>query len=223
MLNLNLTNNNLSGSISTQVIGLSPIFLFLSASQFIGVLPVEVGNFENLEILDISKSMLFGENLATLGSYIKLQYLYMGRNHFPGIIPPSFESLRGLQYLDLSNNNLSGQIPKFLEVFVYFLNLSYNHFEGDVPTNGVFKNTSATFLEGNVQLCGGISEFQLPKCKYEKLNKRKLTFTLKLIIYILFGFFGVILMLSLLVICSLSKKQKESTSSDLGKFLLNVS
>ena len=167
--------------------------------------------------------MLFGENLASLGSYIKLQYLYMGRNHFPGIIPPSFESLRGLQYLDLSNNNLSGQIPKFLEVFVYFLNLSYNHFEGDVPTNGVFKNTSATFLEGNVQLCGGISEFQLPKCKNEKLNKRKLTFTLKLITCILFGFFGVILMLSLLVICSLSKKQKESTSSNLGKFLLNVS
>ena len=92
-----------------------------------------------------------------------------------------------------------------------------------MPTNGVFKNTSATFLEGNVQLCGGISKFQLPKCKYEKLNKRKLIFTLKLIICILFGFFGVILMMSLLVICSLSKKQKESTSSDLGKFLLNVS
>ena len=92
-----------------------------------------------------------------------------------------------------------------------------------MPTNGVFKNSSATFLKGNVQFCGGISEFQFPKCKYEKLNKRKLTFTLKLVICILSGFFGVILMLSLLVICSLSKKQKESTSSNSGKFLLNVS
>ncbi|XP_050281606.1 putative receptor-like protein kinase At3g47110 [Quercus robur] len=149
----------------------------------------------------------------------------MGRNHFQGIIPPSFESLRGLQYLDLSNNNLTGEVPKFLEVFVYlqFLNLSYNHFEGDVPTNKDFNNTSATFLEGNVQLCGGISEFQLPKCKYKKLNQWKLTFTLKLIVCILSGVFGVILMLSLLVICSLSKKQKESTLSNSGKFLLNVS
>jgi hypothetical protein len=149
----------------------------------------------------------------------------MGSNHFQGIIPPSLESLRGLQYLDLSDNNLFGQIPKFLEQFVFLqlLNLSHNHFEGQVPTNGVFKNTSATFVKGNGELCGGIPKFQLPKCKYEKSKKRKLTLTLKLIISIFFGLLGVTLVYSILLPFSLRKKRKENTSSDSGNLLLNLS
>ena len=227
LFSLNLANNNLSGSISPQVIGLSfsPIFLNLSSNQFTGVFPMEVGNFKNLEELDISKNMLFGKIPTSLGSCITLEYLYMGSNFFQGIIPLSFKSLRGLQRLDLSNNNLNGQIPKFLEIFVYleYLNLSYNHFEGEVPTNGVFKNTSATFLEGNGQLCGGISEFQLPKCKYEESNKRRLSLTLKLIISISFAFFGVILVLSLLLIYSLRKTRKVNTIRGSQNLLLSLS
>jgi serine/threonine protein kinase len=149
----------------------------------------------------------------------------MGRNLLEGIIPPSLESLRGLQYLDLSDNNLSGQIPKFLEQFVFlqFLNLSYNHFEGEVPTERVFKNTSGALIMGNGELCGGIPKFQLPKCKYEKSKKRKLTLTLKLIISIFFGLLGVTLVFSILLLFSLRKKRKENTSSDSGNLLLNLS
>jgi Leucine-rich repeat (LRR) protein len=227
LINLQLNNNNLSGSISPQVIGLSfsPISLDLSANQFTGVLPMEVGNFINLEYLDISENMLFGKIPASLGSCLKLEFLAMRRNLFQGIIPPSFESLKGLEKLDLSNNNFSGQIPKFLEVFVFlqFLNLSYNHFEGEVPTNGVFKNTTATFVNGNDKLCGGIPKFQLPKCKYEISKKRKLTHTLKLIISVSFGILGVTLVLSFLLLCSLRRKRKENSSSDSKNFLLNLS
>jgi Leucine-rich repeat (LRR) protein len=65
---LNLSNNNLSGSISPQVIGLSfkPIGLGLAANQFTGVLPMEVGNFIYLQYLDISENMLFGNFQASL-------------------------------------------------------------------------------------------------------------------------------------------------------------
>jgi hypothetical protein len=67
---------------------------------------------------------------------------------------------------------------------------------------------------GNGELCGGIPKFQLPKCKYEKSKKRKLTLTLKLIISILFwaswSNFGFITSTSF----SLRKKRKENTSSD---------
>ena len=154
-----------------------------------------------------------------------LEYLYMGKNLFQGIIPPSLESLRGLQNLDFSENNLSGQIPKFLEVFVYlkFLNLSYNHFDGEVPKKGVFKNISATFIEGNSKLCGGIPKFKLPKCKYENSKKRKLTLTLKIIISIFSVLFGITLVMSLLFIGSIRTKRKENISSDSRHLLLNVS
>ncbi|KAK4592282.1 hypothetical protein RGQ29_016706 [Quercus rubra] len=224
LFTLNLANNNLNGLISSQVIRLSfsLVFLNLAANQFTGVLPMEIGNFLNLEQLDISKNMFFGKIPASLGSCIKLEYLYMGKNLFQGIIPPSLESLKGLQILDLSENNLSGEIPKFLEVFVYlqFLNLSYNHFEGEVPTSGVFKNVSETSIEGNGKLCGGIPKFQLPKCKYLNSKKRKMALTLKIIISTASGLFGVTLILLLLFLYSLLKKRNGSTSNDSN---LNVS
>jgi Leucine-rich repeat (LRR) protein len=74
---LNLENNNLSGLISPQIIGLScsPIFLYLSANQFTGVLPMEIGNFINLQELDVSENMLFGKIPASLGSCVKLEDL----------------------------------------------------------------------------------------------------------------------------------------------------
>ena len=160
--------------------------------------------------------MLIGKIPASLGSCLKLEFLDMRRNLFQGIIPPSLGSLRGLQELDLSNNNLSGQIPKFLEHFVFlqFLNLSYNHFEGEVPKDGIFKNKSATFITGNDKLHRGIPKFQLPKCKQEKSRKRKLTLPLKLIISIFFGLLGATLVVSILLLCSLTKKRKENTLSD---------
>jgi Leucine-rich repeat (LRR) protein len=224
LIRLYLGNNNLSGIISSQVINLSfsLIALDLSANQITGVLPIELGKFQNLELLDVSKNMLLGKIPTSLGSCVKLEFLSMQRNFFQGVIPSSLESLRGLSYLDLSNNNLSGEIPKFLELFdLQLLNLSYNHFEGEVPTNGVFKNTSATSVNGNGELCGGIPKLQLPKCKHKESKKRKLTLTMKLIISILSGLLGVTLILSLLLL--LRKKRKKNASGDSVKFLLNVS
>ncbi|GMY22795.1 probable LRR receptor-like serine/threonine-protein kinase At3g47570 [Fagus crenata] len=226
LIRLYLGNNNLSGIISSQVINLSfsLIALDLSANQITGVLPIELGKFKNLELLDVSKNMLLGKIPTSLGSCVKLEFLAMQRNFFQGVIPSSWESLKGLRHLDLSNNNFSGEIPKFLELFdLQSLNLSYNHFEGEVPTNGVFKNTSATSVNGNGELCGGIPNFQLPKCKYKKSKKRKLTLTLKLIISLLSGLLGVTLLLSLLFLFSLRKKRKKNASGDSRNFLLNVS
>ena len=102
------------------------------------------------------------------------------------------------------------------------MNLSYNHFEGEIPI-GVFQNTSATFVKGNVKLCGGIPKFQLPKCKYEKSKKSNLTISLKLIISIASGLLRVTLILSLIFLCFSRKKRKENTSGDTRNFLLNLS
>ncbi|XP_023921421.1 probable LRR receptor-like serine/threonine-protein kinase At3g47570 isoform X1 [Quercus suber] len=146
--------------------------------------------------------MLFGKIPASLASCVKLDFLAMRRNFFQGDVPSSLESLRGLEHFDISNNNFSGNIPKFLKSFDFLqlLNLSYNHFEGEVPTTGVFKNANATSIQGNGELCGSIPKFQLPKCNYNK-SKKKLTLTVKLIISILSGLFGVTLILLLLLLC----------------------
>ena len=120
MIDLTLANNNLSGTISYEVFSLlfSLIFLDLSANKFTGVLPIEVGNFIDLQEFNIMENM-FGEIPASIGSCVKLEILAMRSNFFQGVIPSSLESLRGLEVLDHSKNNFSGNIPKFWESFIF--------------------------------------------------------------------------------------------------------
>ncbi|KAL6125747.1 hypothetical protein ACLB2K_073801 [Fragaria x ananassa] len=208
--------NNLSGIISPEVFGLSSSYIFLDLSQnhLTGSLPKEVGNLINLEYLDVSENMLFGEIPGTLGSCVKLEYLNMHGKFLRGPIPSSLASLRGIQELYLSRNNLSGTIPEFLEhfAFLHALNLSYNNLEGMAPTEGVFKNATGTSLKGNIKLCGGIPEFQLPPCKVKHPKRRGLSKTFKLILSLVCGILGISFVLVFLYLCCVRKERKKQTT-----------
>ncbi|XP_039067520.1 probable LRR receptor-like serine/threonine-protein kinase At3g47570 [Hibiscus syriacus] len=176
LLEMDLSNNHLSGPIPHQVLGLSSlsIVLNLSSNFLTGELPVEVEKLIFLSQLDVSQNRLSCLLPNELGSCIGLDKLFLDGNLFEGPIPSSLRSLRGLEALDISDNNLSGGVPEFLQNFgkLKYLNLSFNDFEGVLPSEGVFKNVSATFVEGNNKLCGGISELQLPRCN-SKTSKSK--------------------------------------------------
>ena len=59
----------------------------------------------------------------------------MEGNFFQGVIRTSLSTLSGIQVMDLSQNKLSSQIPNFLDkLSLKNLNLSFNDFEGEVPT-----------------------------------------------------------------------------------------
>ncbi|XP_039165507.1 probable LRR receptor-like serine/threonine-protein kinase At3g47570 [Eucalyptus grandis] len=221
---LDLSNNNLSGSIFLAVKTL--MYLNLSHNHFNGALPAYVGQIDHLETLDISSNMFGGEIPSTLGYCVGLVSLEMKDNHFKGSIPQSFSSLRSIEILDLSNNNLSGEIPKFFEAFHFLeiLDLSYNNFEGMLPTKGVFKNASITFVIGNNKICGGVPEFQLPKCIFRHSKRERLVRELKLVLSITFGLLGVVLVLVCVYICWLKrKKTREPTSSSIADTWKNLS
>ncbi|XVF83927.1 hypothetical protein PTKIN_Ptkin16aG0533400 [Pterospermum kingtungense] len=222
---LNLSNNNLNGPIPSEIVGLGSlsIALGLAANHLTGELPIEVGNLRNLGILDVSQNMLSGVIPNDLVNCIMLNMLLMSENFFYGSIPSALSSLRGLTNFDISRNNLTGKIPKFLVTFgsLLYLNLSYNNFEGLVPVDGVFKNRSAVFLEGNNRLCGGTPEFHLQACDDLKQHRGRSKF--KLIIAIVSALSGAILVSSIIFLCWFRKKRKQSASTNEENPLLRFS
>ncbi|XVF83115.1 hypothetical protein PTKIN_Ptkin16aG0107100 [Pterospermum kingtungense] len=216
---LDLSSNNLSGSIPSEIAVLSSlaIGLNLSSNRLTGMLPLEIGNLRNLGILDVSQNMLSGVIPNNLGDCIRLEVLAMGGNFFHGSIPSSLSLLRGLTDLDLSRNNLTGEIPEFLATFsLQYLNLSYNKFEGLVPVDGVFKNASAAFLEGNIKLCGGIPELHLLPC--DNLKQHRSRSTLKLVIAIVFALLGVFVFFLIFLYWFRKKREHLATTNEENPF-----
>ncbi|PRQ57067.1 putative non-specific serine/threonine protein kinase [Rosa chinensis] len=87
--------------------------------------------------------------------------------------------------------------------------MSYNNLEGMVPTKGIFKNATATSVEGNSKLCDGIPEFQLLRCKFPHPRRGALTKTLKWMISLICGILGVTLAVSILYNFVLQRENKE--------------
>ncbi|KAG5524260.1 hypothetical protein RHGRI_031062 [Rhododendron griersonianum] len=180
---LSLRNNSFEGAIPPSFGNLSSLLKsrFHSHLNLTGHLPRQIDNLRNLEVLQVSDNKLSGRIPSALGSCVMLGIIYLQGNHFVGDIPVSVVQLRGIEVLDLSRNNLSGQIVLLKNgIFMAYLNLSYNNFEGEVPNAGIFRNISAFSLVKNTKLCGGMKELQLPACvllekKKPDMNYREIT------------------------------------------------
>ncbi|CAI9764093.1 unnamed protein product [Fraxinus pennsylvanica] len=188
LLSLDLSHNNLSGSIPQEIMSLASISIAfnLSYNAFTGPIPHDVGYLINLINLDLSYNGLSGSIPNSLMSCISLQRLQLEANSLDGEIPKGLGSLKGLQHLDISHNNLSGPIPIFLgELPLLRLNLSFNRLQGKVPVLGVFQNATAISVNGNNELCGGISDLKLPPCLSTNPRKKKFSTLLKILTPIL--------------------------------------
>ena len=110
---LNLEDNNLTGSLSS-----------------------EIGNLKYLQWLQLSDNKLDNEGLSFLDSLTNLDYLSLRNNLFSGTI--SSENLKSIRDLDLSENQFTGSIP-VLECdqegarCPYYYNISNNNFTGAIP------------------------------------------------------------------------------------------
>ncbi|ONI03685.1 hypothetical protein PRUPE_6G275200, partial [Prunus persica] len=247
---LTMEKNNFSGSIPAIIGNLWMLRrLDLSENEFSGQIPSSLANITQLYALYLQKNRLTGTIPLSFGILSYLQELDLSQNHLNGTIPKQLMSQSSLTIsLNLAHNQLTGSLPsEFLErtsrlgsftllliwpnssFFQHFslvnLNLSFNHFEGGVPTGGVFKNTSAISVAGNQKLCGGIPELEFPACIASKPKKRKISQGLKLMILLLSGLLGLVLVMPLLVIWRLRKmKAKPSTdASPTKEFHLKVS
>uniref|UniRef100_A0ACD5X4T4 Uncharacterized protein n=1 Tax=Avena sativa TaxID=4498 RepID=A0ACD5X4T4_AVESA len=181
---LSLSNNNLHGRVPEGIFRIPTIAqIGLSSNNLHGHLPAEVGKAKQLWILLLSSNKLSGDIPGTLGDCESLEDIELDNNIFNGSIPSSFGNLFGLKVLNLSYNNLTGLIPDYLGNLQLLeqLDVSFNHLEGKVPVHGIFKNATATHIDGNQGLCGGAADLHLPACSVVSSNspKHKLHVVLK--------------------------------------------
>ncbi|KAL0354868.1 UNVERIFIED_CONTAM: putative LRR receptor-like serine/threonine-protein kinase [Sesamum radiatum] len=147
---------------------------YLSANKFTGKLPSSLGNLTLLNTLymginNISGSIppSLGSIPFELGSLRNVGGLYFSDNRLSGVVPSTIgvEPFERFTRVGPFKKQLFRVIPSFLgELSLAKLNLSFNKLRGPVPVDGVFRNVSAMLLEGNTELCGGISELKLPPC-----------------------------------------------------------
>ncbi|XP_043816490.1 probable LRR receptor-like serine/threonine-protein kinase At3g47570 [Manihot esculenta] len=152
--------NKLSGNIPSGIGQLQNLkLLYLGNNKLSGYIPSSLGNLTNLLEVVLSNNYLQGTIPSSLGKCMKLLRLDFSVNNLSGPIPSQVIGLSSLsKVLDLSLNNLSGSLPKAIENLknLEILALHGNMLSGELPMVGVFKNSSATFVGGNKNLCGGI-------------------------------------------------------------------
>ncbi|XWS11692.1 hypothetical protein CRYUN_Cryun37aG0020700 [Craigia yunnanensis] len=167
---LDLSHNKLTGRIPPEIAELREIrrFIKLSHNLLEGPLPIELSKLENVEEMDLSSNKLSGNIFPQISSCIAVKMINFSHNSLEGQLSDSLGELRNLQSLDVSNNNIAGKIPMSLsKINLTFLNLSFNNFEGMIPSGGIFNSTTNMSFLGNPRLCGAASSRPIcPKKKH---------------------------------------------------------
>ncbi|XP_051228235.1 receptor-like protein EIX1 [Lolium perenne] len=140
---LDISNNQISGSLPEHLDGMALEELHLGSNQLTGLIP---SLLTNITMLDLSNNNFSGAIPSNFQAS-RLQILVIYSNRLGGYIPESICKLQQLLYLDLSNNFLEGEIPECFDIqMVQFLLLGNNSLSGKFP---VFlrNNTDLEFLD----------------------------------------------------------------------------
>ena len=102
---LDLRNNQLTGSIPTELDNLSSLRdLNLVGNRLMGSIPAQLGNLSSLQTLNLSDNQLAGTIPAELGNLANLEHLYLAGNELTGNIPPTFTRLGALTLFYFDRN-----------------------------------------------------------------------------------------------------------------------
>ncbi|XP_054814922.1 receptor-like protein EIX1 [Prosopis cineraria] len=137
-------------------------------NKVLGKLPSSLGNMTSLSRLYLDSNAIEGGIPSSIGKLCNLNRFSLSRNNVTGNLPEILEGietcpftnpLHNLQYLVLSHNQLGGKIPHWLGQLEHMvgLDLSYNLFEGAIPTLGSLQNLNILQLRKN-KLSGTLPE-----------------------------------------------------------------
>lgn len=159
VMELNLSNNQLSGTIPPELGNLTGLItlelgssgeLLLADNQLRGTIPPELGNLINLTTLALGGNQLSGTIPPELGNLVNLITLSLAANQLTGSIPTESGNLMNLTTLYLSANQLSGYVPIELGNLINLssLSLASNQLRGYIPPE-LGNLTNLTYLRFN--------------------------------------------------------------------------
>ncbi|OEL29120.1 putative LRR receptor-like serine/threonine-protein kinase, partial [Dichanthelium oligosanthes] len=135
--NLDLTTNNLTGTIPDSVANITTLQLFSCAMNKIeGNIPNEFANLLGLQILRVSINEMSGQFPQPIMNLSNLIKLSIALNKFSGVVPSSIgNSLPDLQVIVLDGNLFHGHIPSSLTNAskLKYIDIAENKFTGTVP------------------------------------------------------------------------------------------
>ncbi|XP_011029916.1 PREDICTED: probable LRR receptor-like serine/threonine-protein kinase At4g08850 [Populus euphratica] len=154
LIELNLRNNSLYGTIPSHISNLSKlIVLDLSQNQISGSIPSEIGSLTSLELFSLMKNLINGSIPSnSIGNLSNLVHLHLNDNELSGAIPQELGRMKSLVLLNLSSNNLTGAIPSSIGNLsnLVYLDLLKNKLSGSVPEEvGMLENLRTLQLGGN--------------------------------------------------------------------------
>ena len=132
---LNLTANNLMGSVPREIQGLGDLrTLDLGDNLLEGSLPFEIGHLSQLEILAFDGNGIDDTLPKTLGRLTKAREIHLSKNYIAGTIPASLSDLTNLRSLSLYRNALFCTIPNFTGLTnLRAVYLDSNYLSGVIP------------------------------------------------------------------------------------------
>ena len=136
--NINLYNNNLSGTIPPEVGNILYLKnLHLGYNQQLGgKIPSELGSLANLQNLYLFSTQLTGSIPSELGNLNSLESIYIHNNKLEGSVPETFDNLSNCRSLNISDNKLDS-LPNLTNTNLYYFRTENNQFTfGDLENTG---------------------------------------------------------------------------------------
>ncbi|KAK4835018.1 hypothetical protein QYF36_003986 [Acer negundo] len=94
------------GSILHYMLGIN-----LSSNELTGDIPTDIGNLQQIIAMNLSRNFLSGTIPESFSNLTNIQSLDLSYNKLSGRIPPQLTQLNSLAIFNVSFNNLSGQVP----------------------------------------------------------------------------------------------------------------
>ncbi|VAI24251.1 unnamed protein product [Triticum turgidum subsp. durum] len=163
---LDLSGNNLSGALPSDIGAPALEILMLFKNSFSGIIPCSLFELQNLQFLDLSENQLNGTlaNCLRAPKTSNVTMLNLNNNNLLGGIPSFLQRCKELKFLDLAYNGFSGSLPTWIGSklpYLAFLRLRSNMLSGGIPSeltrmNGLqYLDIASNNISGSIPLSLG--------------------------------------------------------------------